>query len=279
MTLPAGTPGPATMSGTWMSVSNAVCLPIRQTVLAKVVAVVGAEEDVCLVGEVLSCEGRFGVGEQLVDGFHGLRALAVALVGRGDLRSGQGRTLAQPCRRVDVVGIERWVARLGETGEVVGVAGRRGIRLVRSERRGLDQERRGGVLLDERLCFRVDHVDAVVVLAAVKLKGAVVVLPVVELGVSGAVGDVPVGPAGRDRKVRARRGRPVLLVAFDFRAGVSPGVAVTVEVLAQHRGCVATRLERDCERSFPEVFGLELLVPAVRREVGHDVGVVRDTGR
>ena len=175
-------------------------LAADQPVLAEVVAVVGAEHDVGLVGEVFGGERGFGVGEQLVDRLDGLGPLAVARVDLRELLGSQRVSRPEPRRRVDVVGVERRVAWLFQSGEVVGVTRRGRERRVRRERRDLDRERVRGGPLDECLRVAVQHVDAVVVGAAVEVERSVVVEPVVELGVTRAVRDVPVRPTGLDRE-------------------------------------------------------------------------------
>ena len=72
----------------------------NEPVLAEVVAVVGAEDDVGVVGEVLGGQRRFRVGQQLVDRLHRLGTLAIDRVDIGDLLGTQRRALPEPGRRV-----------------------------------------------------------------------------------------------------------------------------------------------------------------------------------
>ena len=92
--------GPATTSGTWMSVSNAVSLPGVSRWSPMWQSVVGAEEDVGVAGDAVAFEPCLDLADQLVDRLHRLRAHAELGVDVADLRRREQRVAAEPGRLV-----------------------------------------------------------------------------------------------------------------------------------------------------------------------------------
>ena len=219
-----------------------------QPVLAHVVAVVGAENEVGVLGHAFGPQFALDTADHVVDGKVGLDPLAV---NAGDARLLRGRerlALAQPGRRGDRQGVVGGVLRVLQIRSGVRVPRRRDIRSVRSERGHLEHERlvRRGGRGDERRGPGREHVGQVVVRCVpVIAHFAVLVERVVELPVTVAR-HIPSVPARRDR--------------------VGGGVAV--EVLAHQRGAVAGLLQRHRERLRLVAVGVVGLVPAVVTGVG-----------
>ena len=242
-------------------------LPRHQPVIAHVVAVVRAEDDVRVAGDAVAGQRRLELRDQVVDRLDRLRPFAVRRVDLRSLRRRQERMVAQPGRLVrDVVLVEGRRARCLQPGEVGGVPRRRRVRPVRRERRDLEEERlalAGGVV-DERGALAREHVGQI----GARTRPVVDQLPVlvevvVELGIAVA-GDVPFVPAGWD----------VALLAVDETLRL-----VAVQVLAHHRGLVAARLELGREGGVLLALRVEDRKAAVVAAVGEDPGVVRVAAR
>ena len=176
---PARTPGPRTISGTWMSVSYAVCLPGGHPVLPEVEAVVGREHDVGVVELLGGAQRVDELDDAAVDGLQGTDPLAVEVVDRDRLLRAELREVAHEARRPAHVGlVEARGVRRSRPGKLLAVLTRRRGRLVRCVHREVGEERpvfvRG--VADELVGQPDVHVGAVVARPVVVLVVALVLV-------------------------------------------------------------------------------------------------------